>query len=408
MIKINDNGSQHQFSLLWRGLGGGAFCFFLLFTHTVFSQSNNNSSQKPHSNWEVKNPLYVKYFVENKGQDSTIHSLTNQKIQYGTALVGTNYYFTSNSILFRYFAEELKPEVKKKNDKEEEEGEAGRVAPVEEQIELEWVGSSSQCKLVSEEKGTSKFHFQQLAGSSEGYKKLIYKNIYPNIDIEVRFHDSVGIKYNILLHPGAKLSDIKIRYHGYKTIKTEQENILVSGNRLSIKDHAPISFYKDSGEKIHCKFVLNNGTVQFFADTYDESKEIIIDPWLVVTPTSPAKVYDIQKDAAGNVYVNGGAPGSAMVQKYTSAGALLWAYNYAPQYMGDIATDNAGNTVVTWGCCGGQRFRLDPSGAVLWNNSGGYEYWRLSYDSSKTILSDRNDPHIFFKIKYFFRLKNNP
>ena len=48
---------------------------------------------------------------------------------------------------------------------------------------------------------------------SSAFKKLIYKNMYPNIDVVFEFmKDTVGIKYSLIVHYGADLSKVKMVY----------------------------------------------------------------------------------------------------------------------------------------------------------------------------------------------------
>ncbi|MCS7075771.1 MAG: T9SS type A sorting domain-containing protein [Bacteroidia bacterium] len=44
----------------------------------------------------------------------------------------------------------------------------------------------------------------------KGYKKLLYKNIYPNIDLEYTIHPNKGFKYSFILHPGANPNYIQM------------------------------------------------------------------------------------------------------------------------------------------------------------------------------------------------------
>lgn len=46
----------------------------------------------------------------------------------------------------------------------------------------------------------------------KGYKKITYKNLYPAIDVEYVFHPESGIKYALVLHPGADISKVRMKF----------------------------------------------------------------------------------------------------------------------------------------------------------------------------------------------------
>jgi hypothetical protein len=88
---------------------------------------------------------------------------------------------------------------------------------MEKTIHLEWIGANPNCELVRDVKSNHYFSFGPEEYKSYGYKKLTYKNIYPNIDIVYTIEDNQRFHYSILLHKGAKVSDIKMKYHNVQT-----------------------------------------------------------------------------------------------------------------------------------------------------------------------------------------------
>src|SRR5204863_2473826 len=113
--------------------------------------------------------------------------------------------------------------------------------------------------------------------------KIIYKNLYPKIDVEYTFpDDKPGIKYTLILYPGADVSSVKMNYSGTDGLYSDEEgNIKIRTPFGDVTDHAPISIY-EGGEKIISAFKLSGSTVSFMLDKVallsSPQQTIIIDP----------------------------------------------------------------------------------------------------------------------------------
>src|SRR5262249_42181428 len=156
--------------------------------------------------------------------------------------------------------------------------------------------------------------------------KIIYKNLYPGIDVEyIMPEGKKGLEYSLIVHPGADISVVKMQWSGDNFSKDASGNIIIGTEMGNFVDHAPQTFYKGGGS-IFSSFVLDANTVKFSLGNYDATKEIIIDPWTTdpgITPTDNA--YDINYDVDGNVYVYGGSNPYKLV-KLDASGAIVWNY----------------------------------------------------------------------------------
>jgi hypothetical protein len=73
------------------------------------------------------------------------------------------------------------------------------------------------------------------------YQKVVYKNIYDNIDIE--FLDTGGVfKYNIIVNPGGDLSQVIINYLTDSPIEYKEDAITIKAPLRQIKEEIPESF----------------------------------------------------------------------------------------------------------------------------------------------------------------------
>ena len=86
-----------------------------------------------------------------------------------------------------------------------------------------------------------------LQDKAYGYKKVIYKNIYPGIDLVYSFTNKgqLGFEYSLLVKPGADLSVVKLKYGGdIKKIKTDRQgSLFIRSDVDGISSTAPVSYY---------------------------------------------------------------------------------------------------------------------------------------------------------------------
>lgn len=233
-------------------------------------------------------------------------------------------------------------------------------------------------------------------GFAKGFAKLIYKNIYPNIDIEYTVHPEIGIKYALILHPGADYKKFSMHFDRDLALLEGKLNIpTIFG---SIIDHAPITFYQsDQNSIIDSKFRQDQRKISFELAQYDNSKAVVIDPW-TQTPafnTNWDVVWECERDGAGNVYILGGIM-PMQVLKYNSTGTLQWTYSTPYDtsncWLGSFSTDLAGNSYVTRGSTSGMQ-KIATNGTLAWNNTGGGgsignsdEYWTIAFNCDQTGL----------------------
>ncbi len=233
----------------------------------------------------------------------------------------------------------------------------------------------------------------------KGYKKLLYKNIYPNTDLEYTIHPSKGFKYSFILHPGSNPNLIQM-----KVESNVSPSIDASGNLHyttmygDIIDYAPHTYYhNNSGLTIGSRFKkLSSNLLTFELDPYNVTETIILDPWSIAPSFSNSnRVWEIETDNTGNVYAYGGDT-PLRLRKYTSAGVLLWTYNTtwdtANFWLGTLRTNpNTGVSYITSGS-NGQIRCISTAGASVWfNNPNGafgplYEYWKLDFNCDYTQL----------------------
>lgn len=266
-----------------------------------------------------------------------------------------------------------------------------------------WQNANSNTEIVADEATTDyhNYYFKQASGeyknvsNIKGFKKITYKNIYPNIDIDYVFHKMGGLEYSLTLHPGANPSQVKMLYNSHVDLNNAGE-IRISTKFGDIIDRAPLTFYDNNHSSIIASnFTKTGKTVSFQLENYDNTKTVVIDPW-TQTPAFTSNwdcVWECEKDGAGNVYMIGGVNPMQLL-KYNSAGALQWTYNTpydTTSWLGTMATDLAGNSYVSLGSIA-KILKVDNTGSLVWANSGSSspgaadEYWTIAFNCDQTKL----------------------
>lgn len=281
-------------------------------------------------------------------------------------------------------------------------------------ITMEWIGANSDAEIIAAEKTTDYHTYGMLQDKAYGYKKIIYKNLYPGIDLVYSFTNKgqLGFEYSLLIQPGADLSVVKLKYGGdIKKIKKDpQGNLMVYSDIDGVLVTVPVSYYgasllSDSEAAFKTEYKLSKNVLTFsFPEGYDNTKAIVIDPFVTTTSnltgTNAGKAIDVDFDYNGNVYIAGGgnivssfaAGASHKHAKYNSAGVLEWTFNgvltipswQADYYYGGWVVDKAtGNLYIGQGyaAAGFRVIRLNTTGLydnyISTGNPAFQEAWKM-------------------------------
>lgn len=114
------------------------------------------------------------------------------------------------------------------------------------------------------------------------FQGITIKDIYPNIDI--RYYSDRGmLKYDLLVHPGARISDIAMRYEGVDKLEIKSRELVIGTSVGELKEMAPYSYqYNDQGkQEVTAKYILKGNVVKFDIKGYDAKSDLVIDPALI-------------------------------------------------------------------------------------------------------------------------------
>ena len=136
------------------------------------------------------------------------------------------------------------------------------------------------------------------------YREVMYENLYEGIDVVYRL-DAEGPKYDILVHPGADLASIRMRYEGVEEVRIEREQLVIRTALGDLREATPVAH--QDGVAVSCSFTLPRVSAGFSC-SWDEARLLVIDPLLYATflgGSGSDGANSLVLDAAGNVYVAG-------------------------------------------------------------------------------------------------------
>ncbi len=257
------------------------------------------------------------------------------------------------------------------------------------------------------------------------YEKIIYKNVYENIDVEFKVDANGKIEYDWIVKPGGKIEDIKLRYEGANKARLEDGKIVLETSYGNLAEDIPASYYLDnknellqvmyqqitSSDNQQIKQSSNFSIFQFQIFSYDHSRTLIIDPTPTVSwatyfgGTSDDYILDVITDSQNNVIISGytkssasiatsgtyqtsyGGSGDAFTAKFNSSGQLLWSTYYGG------SLEDVGQSLVVDGndniICAGYTASTSGISTTGSNQSsfggGTYDGYIVKFDKNGTI-----------------------
>jgi gliding motility-associated-like protein len=362
----------------------------------------------------VKGINETNYFIENKGQFNSFLSRTDS-ICFGVQHGSHHFFLTKSKLLWQLrkrvttIVEESDADELKRKDIEYKSKVSTEI------VELEWLNANPNCVIEAENKSNHYFTFGPEQYSSYGYQKLTYKNLYPNIDLQYIIPEKGGIKYSLILHPGANPKDIQYHYVGDNVKLSVHGNYLNVDTKLDQLRETGLIAFNSKNEKINCQYTIQGNTLGFeLRMPYDGAETITIDPWITTLSAFQDPGFtkvdgcDVDYDASGNLYVYGqnGSVSLPRLAKYSPTGVLQWIFNGSlispmwpatpSNYQSNFVVDRTFNTIYVGEAfdpaLGTKVVRLNANGAYdnfISNSSPNFsEIWEMNFDctSGKLIV----------------------
>ena len=346
-----------------------------------------------------------------------------------------NAFFTEKGVIYQLTTvdtnrlnEFKKEQGDEKGEKDEDEAEEDRKPTpiINSVIEMQWIGANPHPQVEASAKSEGYYTYLKHDGNSyktlvtEGYKNLVYKNLYPGIDAEYIFPDKGGVEYSLIVHPGADPDLVKMVYNGdvLSVSKNITGDIIVHTNGGDLTEHAPACFTPSA--KVPSQFSITGNVIQFnLLSAFNHQETLTIDPWITVISTMPPTNVGmkVDYDYLGNLFVYGPGPTDVYdvndffsVAKYSSTGTFLWAFagsvpgiwnsaesalGYSYNYQGGFRVDRiTGKQYESQGFNynGTQTIRLTSAGQydnfISTVNANFREAWGIMYNCSTETIMD--------------------
>ncbi|MEO9022624.1 MAG: PKD domain-containing protein [Ginsengibacter sp.] len=118
------------------------------------------------------------------------------------------------------------------------------------------------------------------ASNCKIYLGVTYKNMYPGIDLRYYVDGSNNLKYDLIVHPGAKVDDIAMRYTGAEKLAVKKRELNITTPMGVARELHPYTYQIINNEKkeLDCRYVVNGNVVKFKVKGYSPDQTLIIDP----------------------------------------------------------------------------------------------------------------------------------
>jgi len=304
---------------------------------------------KPAAVQAVQKPLC---FIENNGQIADQNGNVRHDIQYKLATSGMKLYIGNAQMHYQF----VKTENVSKT-----------TLPTVNTYRMDMVleGANTHAQVASaDEQAYFETYYTGISGdgiTAHSYNKVIYKDVYPNIDWVVYVKNG-KVEYDFIVHEGGNINDIKLKYNGATALSQSANGGVIAETPMgNVVAAAPVAYESASGKKVVSKFVLNgNNEISFQAGAHHG--DLTIDPYLdwatYFGGTLEDAITGVASDANGNIFASGftastvgiatggafqgafgGGSYDAFLVEYNAAGSLAWA-----TYFGGTGTD-VGNSV---------------------------------------------------------------
>ncbi|KFC20493.1 T9SS type B sorting domain-containing protein [Chryseobacterium sp. FH1] len=317
-------------------------------------------------------------FYENKGQIVDQDGKSNPDVKYLLNSPGLNVQIKKNGFSYDVYETERKDLKKQKSVPSEPVGKM-EVSDLSikykyHRVNIDFLDSNENIQIKAEGKSEDYENYYNLQHKKEGvsfvhrYRKITYKNLYHNIDLVFFKPDdsTKPVEYNFLVHPGGKISDIKMKFKGAKT-KLKDGKLSMNLRFGEMQENIPNSWIEnDRKQSIDVNYKdLGNQTFGFDSSINNSDRTIVIDP----VPTRIWGSYyggsgdettaSMMADDQNNLYATGSTnsvnniatSGSYQVTLNGNTDGFIFAIDddgnrLWSSYYGSTYTDNFGKSVV--------------------------------------------------------------
>ncbi len=207
---------------------------------------------------------------------------------------------------------------------------------------MDFIGANENVQIIGEKSQENYYNYfigddkSKWAGGCKIYQSVLYKNIYPGIDVRYFTNDGL-MKYEFIVNPGGDPSKIVMQFRGVDKLSTNKNNELVINTSVgNVTELSPYTYQFQNGTrvKIDCRYNISGNNVTFKLKNFDKNETLIIDPALIFASFTGSRAdnwgYTATYGADGTFYAGGIVFGNGFV---TTPGAFQSTYTGRGQQM---------------------------------------------------------------------------
>lgn len=208
---------------------------------------------------------------------------------------------------------------------------------------MDFAGANENVEIIGEKPQDNYYNYfigndkSKWAGGCKIYQSVLYKNIYPNIDVRYFTNDGLA-KYEFIVNPGGDPSKIVMQFRGADNLSVNKNNELVIKTSVGdVTELSPYTYQFQNGTrvKIDCKYNIgSNNTVTFKLKNFNAGETLVIDPALIFASFTGSRAdnwgYTATYGGDGSFYAGGIVFANGFV---TTPGAFQSTYTGRGQEM---------------------------------------------------------------------------
>lgn len=401
------------------------FSSFLLFVLLFVSINSFNQNPFPAAT------IYTTDFVSNKGQILDQNYLPNPEVLFLLNVKGANIQLHRKGFSYDLYT--------RANDRNSDSCKFSR-------IDFELLGINDNFGIEVENINDEYLNYythgtrDREATQIHPCSKVVYKNIYPHIDLEFVADRVHGLKYSFILRPQATIGTIKIRISGAKVDLSDGGSLLLSTDIAAIEERIPESYLLRRNKPVPCEVSFARIIENVYGFNLHHERKVndglIIDPipirqWSSYYGGNEDELRGYcSSDSSGNVYLSGTTrslnniatsgshqavigsnDGDAFLVKFDSQGGRVWGTYYggsgydegydcvaAGAYVYLVGSTNSGNNISTPGSYQPNLVSL-KDGFLVKFDTNGQRIWGTYYGGNQNddiySVSVSNDEKIY-------------
>jgi hypothetical protein len=266
-------------------------------------------------------------FISNQGQ-------ADSAVQYYTRSPGGTIYLTSKNIIFDIVRTDKDASLTGATD-------VGLMAKALDaknsqrlSFSLDFVGSNIEPEITSQEKAETVINYyigndpQKWQTQIPTYREILYKDIYPNINLRL-YGKGGAFTYDFIVRPGGNVDDIKLSFNGIDGLDISNRELTIR-TALGDMKQAQLKIYQDDDAaqyEVQGDFtLLSDNSYGFTVARYDRERDLVIDPCLMYSTYLGGSMnesgFGIACDSNGNAYISGATASTNFSVRNPSQGTM--------------------------------------------------------------------------------------